>query len=160
MLEENSQVKIDQESIEKDWRLNLVDRLRNKYVETVVIVQPWDYDSGENSLARRLDAKKEDLPRIYFIDAVSDKVVMYPRKLDYANKFTEELISNWKQMNKLEIIVTIKQNKLVEYPDEGNEMILFNLAMLESSLGIYKNLYEEELKKLGEESHLTDNVEL
>ena len=160
MLEENSQVKIDQESIEKDWRLNLVDRLRNKYVETVVIVQPWDYDSGENSLARMIGAKKEDLPRIYFIDAVSDKVVMYPRKLDDEGKFTVDLVSNWKQMNKLEIIVTIKKNKLVEYPDEGNEMIRFNLAMLESSLDMYKNLYEEELKKLGEESHLTDNVEL
>ena len=48
-----------------------------------------------------IGAKKEDLPRIYFIDAVSDKVVMYPRKLDNESKFTEDLISNWKQMNKL-----------------------------------------------------------
>ena len=51
MLEQNSKVKIDQESIKNDWRLNLVDRLRNKYVETVVIVQDWDLDSGEKSLA-------------------------------------------------------------------------------------------------------------
>ena len=64
MLEENSKVKIDQESIKNDWRLNLVDRLRNNYAETVVIVQPWDLDSEENSLALFSIQIKEKI-RIY-----------------------------------------------------------------------------------------------
>ena len=44
-----------------------------------------------------------NLPRIYMIHPIAEKVAIYPRKLDLAEKFTPDLILAWAERTKMEM---------------------------------------------------------
>ena len=59
------------------------------------------------SLARILEARKEDTPQIFFYHGYTGIAVMYPEKLDDAKNFSPELIIDWADMISLNISLDI-----------------------------------------------------
>ena len=49
------------------------------------------------SLASILSAKKEDVPHIYLLHALTGTIAVYPEKLEDMNNFSPELIIAWAQ---------------------------------------------------------------
>lgn len=140
------------------------------------IYAQWDeenYDPLLPSLTYLLGASREDLPHIYFYHSYTGRSIMYPEKLDDAQKFSPELLMAWTFVADYEISLSIYQDELAwvpPQPEEGEEpipeltqeqkdIINANIEQVEKNLEVARAEYEEIKKALAEKNAFHENLD-